>query len=189
MIAAYAFFLGTLAGFMEGKLYPFGVGHRKLPSAWVIIFGLFSAPILAAGIWTEFKNATWQAPVIVFAGEILIIAAVALRKEIKKKFIDPYPPLARMQRKLSLLFHFLDSPGPGYIWVKRPWKVVAERIFIPFWVSAAFLLLVVAFMRFVDLDEREMLQNGYQMVLFLPGCTITSTYVVCQRWKEEMPKR
>lgn len=190
MIAAYAFLSGALAGFIEGKLYSFGVRPTKLPPLWIILLGLFTVPLLSIGVWTEFSKASWRAPVIIFACEIAAIIVAAFREEIRKRLIDPYPPLSWIRNKLIPIFAIFNSPASGYLWVKRPWKIVVERAFIPFAVFFTYLLIVAAMMRFVDPDElAEMQSEEYQLIFFLPGYIITSTYIVWQRWKEEVQRR
>lgn len=68
------------------------------------------------------------------------------------------------------------------------WGIVLERIFMPFAVCGLFLIIVFAILAFTGGYE-YVSSNAYYLPLFIPGFAIVSTYIVWQRWKEEVRRR
>lgn len=111
-----------------------------------------------------------------------------IRGWIWKNFIEPHPPLARAGKKLAIFFKALSAPEDTTIRVKRLWGVILERVLIPFLVSGLFLMIIFAILVFTGGNEGAEF-DGLHLLFFIPGFAIVSTYIVRQRWKEEVRRR
>lgn len=125
----------------------------------------------------------WAGCLIV--GIIGLKAPWVIDKILKSRF------LVKFGQTLTLLADALRETDPQSSGRLKPlWGVLLERIVLPIAYTFLFLMLILV-MSFIKIASGgpSIHHNPFHLFLFLPAFTLSSTFLVWQRWKNEVPRR